>query len=89
MVAKRLHKNIRMTSVLIKMAVIVGYLKVKMDLSVRWHPKVCARKRIQHEFVDRIDKSVPQVTTWHHLAEPRNAKQVTFGTELSILSTNS
>ena len=46
-----------------------GYLKVKLDLLKRWHPKY-ARKRIQHAFVDRIDKSVPWVTVWHHSAEP-------------------
>ena len=45
-----------------------GYLKVKLDLFKRWYPKY-ARKRIQHAFVDRIDKSVPLVTVWHHSAE--------------------
>ena len=34
-----------MTSVLIKTADInVGYLKVKVDLLKRWHPKVCKKK---------------------------------------------
>ena len=51
-----------------------GIQKVKLDLLKRWHPK-CARKRIQHVFVDRIDNSVAQVTVWHHSAEPRDAKQ--------------
>ena len=42
---KQRHKNVRMTSVLIKMEdVKVGYLKVKMDLFKRWHPKVCKKK---------------------------------------------
>ena len=36
-VVKRRHKKVRMTSVL-------GYLKVKMDLLKRWHPKVCMKK---------------------------------------------
>ena len=27
-------------------------------------------KRIYHEFVDRIDYSVPRVTVWHHTAPP-------------------
>ena len=31
--------------------------------------------RIYHEFVDRIDNSVPRVTTWHHEALPSDAKQ--------------
>ena len=44
-IVKRRHKNVRMTSVLIKIAdVIIGYLKVKMDLLKRWHPKVCKKK---------------------------------------------
>ena len=34
--------------------------KVKLDSLKCWHLKY-ARKRIQHAFVDRIDKSVPQV----------------------------
>ena len=34
-----------------------------------------ARKRIQHEFEERIDKSVPWVTVWRHSVEPRYAKQ--------------
>ena len=54
-----------MTSVLFKMTDInAGYLKVKLDLLKSWHPKY-ARKRIQHAFVDRIDKSIPRVTVWH------------------------
>ena len=43
--------------------------------------------RIYHEFVDRIDKSVPRVTAWHNEALPSDAK-LTQGTELPILSTN-
>ena len=39
-------------------------------------------------FEERIDKSVPLVTVWHHSSEPYDAK-LTVGTELSILSTNS
>ena len=31
--------------------------------------------RIYHEFVDRIDNSVPRVTAWHHEALPSDAKQ--------------
>ena len=43
-VAKQRHKNVRMTSVLFKMAdVHARYLKVKLDLIKRWHPKY-ARK---------------------------------------------
>ena len=34
-----------------------------------------ASKKIQHAFVDSIDKSVPRVTVWHHSTEPRDAKQ--------------
>ena len=64
-----------MTSVLFKMAVInAGYLKVKLDLLKRCHPKY-ARNRIQHAFVARIDKPVPRITAWHHSAEPHGAKQ--------------
>ena len=58
-----------------------------MNLLKRWHPKVCKKKKptCVCNFVDRIDKSVPQVTVWHHealhhealhhSAEPRDAKQ--------------
>ena len=35
--------------------------------------------RIYHEFVDRIDNSVPRVTAWFHLALSSDAKQVTRG----------
>ena len=31
-----------------------------------------------------MDTSVPRVTVWHHSAEPRDAKTMTFGTDLSI-----
>ena len=31
--------------------------------------------RIYHEFVDRIDNSVPRVTVLHHEALPSDAKQ--------------
>ena len=71
MVVKRCHKNVRVTSVLFKMSdVNAGYLKLKLDLLKRWLPKY-ARKRIQHGFVDRIDKSVPRFTIWHYEALPR------------------
>ena len=64
-----------MKLVLLKMAdVNKGYFMVKLDLLKRWHPK-CARKRIQHAFVHRIDNSVPRITIWHHSVEPRHAKQ--------------
>ena len=64
-----------MMSVLFKMVDInAGYSKVKLDLLKRWHLKY-ARKRIQHAFVDRIDKSVLRVTVWHHSVEPYDAKQ--------------
>ena len=64
-----------MTSVVFKMAdVNAGNLNVKLDLSKRWYPEY-ARKRIEHAFVDGIDKSVPRVTVWHHSTEPRDAKQ--------------
>ena len=64
-----------MTSVSIKMEdVNAGFLEVKLDLLTRWHQKY-ARKRIKHAFVNRIDKSVPRFTVWHHSAEPRDAQQ--------------
>ena len=67
-------KNVRMTSVLIKMAdVYVGYLKVKLNLLKR--TQKYARKRIQHAFMGMLDKSAPRVTVWHHSPEPRDAKQ--------------
>ena len=67
-------QNVRMTPVLFKMMdVNAGYLKLKLDLLKRWHPKY-ARKIIQHASVDRIDKSVPPVSVWHHSAEPHDAK---------------
>ena len=31
--------------------------------------------KFYHEFVDRIDNSVPRVTAWHHEALPSVAKQ--------------
>ena len=31
-----------------------------------------------------MDKSVPRVTVWHHSVEPRDAKTMTLGTDLSI-----
>ena len=72
-VIKRRYKNVRMMSVLFKMAnVNAGYMY--LDLLKLCHPKY-ARKRIQHAFVDRINKSVPWVTVWHHKAlssEPRD-----------------
>ena len=43
-VDKRRHKNLRMTSVLIKMADV--NVRTKMDLLKRWHPKVCKKKNI-------------------------------------------
>ena len=36
-----------------------------------------------------MDKSVPQVTVWHHSAEPRDAKTATLGTDLSIRTSHS
>ena len=36
-----------------------------------------------------MDKSVPRVTVWHHSAEPRDAKSVTLGTDLSIRTSHS
>ena len=74
LVVKRHHQNVKMMSVLFKKAdVNTGYLKVKLALSKNWHPNH-ARKRIQHAFVDWKDKSVPQVTVWHHSAEPRDPR---------------
>ena len=46
------------------------YLKVKLDLSKRWHPKY-ARKRIQHVSVERIYKSLFGIT-WQSLVMPSN-----------------
>ena len=36
-----------------------------------------------------MEKSVPRVTIWHHSTEPRDAKTMTFGTDLSIHTTHS
>ena len=36
-----------------------------------------------------MDKSVPRVTVWHHSEEPRDAKTVTLGTDLSIRTSHS
>ena len=67
--------DVTKTSVLFKMEdVMAPYLPVKLSLLKRLHLKY-ARKRIQHSFVDMIDKSGPRVTVWHHSAEPRDAKQ--------------
>ena len=63
-----------MMPVFFKMAgVNAEYLKVTMGLFKRWHLKY-ARQRIQHEFEERMEKSVPWVTVWHHSAEPCDAK---------------
>ena len=60
-VVKRSQKKVRMTSVVFKMAdVNARYLRSLK----RWHQKD-SRKRIQHAFVDRIDKSVHRVTVFH------------------------
>ena len=69
-----------MRSVLFKMACVnAWYFNVKLNLFNRWHPEAAiyyyARKRIQHEIVDRIDKSVPWVTVWHHSPDPHDAIQ--------------
>ena len=37
----------------------------------------------------RTDKSVPRVTDWHHSPEPRDAKTVTLGTDLSVRTSHS
>ena len=37
----------------------------------------------------RMDKSVPRVTVWHHSAEPRDAKTMTLGTDLSSRTSHS
>ena len=36
-----------------------------------------------------MDKSVPRVTVWHHSAEPRDAKTMTLGTDLSTCPSHS
>ena len=36
-----------------------------------------------------MDKSVPRVIVWHHSAEPRDAKTMTLGTDLSIRNSHS
>ena len=36
-----------------------------------------------------MDKSVLRVTVWHHSAEPRDAKTMTFGTDLPIHTSHS
>ena len=36
-----------------------------------------------------MDKSFPQVTVWHHSAEPRDAKTMTLGTDLHIRTSHS
>ena len=67
----RHHKNVGMTSVLFKMVEMNAWFsKVKLALLKQY-----TRERIQHAFVDRIDKSVPRVTVWHHSAEPGDGKQ--------------
>ena len=84
-IVKGCHKNVRMMSVLIKMAgVNVRYLKVKMDLFKCWHQKY-ARKRNQHAFVDTLDNSVPRVTALHHRqslvmpsSDPRDRTAILF-----------
>ena len=37
----------------------------------------------------RTDKYVPRVTVWDHSAEPRDAKTVTLGTDLSVRTSHS
>ena len=36
-----------------------------------------------------MDKSDPRVIVWHHSAEPRDAKTMTLGTDLSITTSHS
>ena len=36
-----------------------------------------------------MDKSVPRVTVWHHLAEPRDSKTMPLGTDLPICASHS
>ena len=36
-----------------------------------------------------MDKSVPRVTVWHHSAEPRDAKTMILGPDLSIRTSHS
>ena len=36
-----------------------------------------------------MEKSVPPVTVWHHLAEPGDTKTMTLGTDLSIRTSHS
>ena len=48
-----------------------------------------ARERMQHGFVERLYKSVPRDTAWHHSAERRDAKQLPSGQNcLSYLQTH-
>ena len=56
------------------------YLKYGMawiaDIEIGLAPKSMQEKESnKHEFEERIDKPVPRVTVWHHLAEPHDAKQ--------------
>ena len=61
---------------------------VKLNLFKRWHQK-CARKRIQHEFEERIDKSVPRGSLFGITLKSRDAKTVTFETDLSVHTSHS
>ena len=57
-------------------------LKITLNLFKRWHIIVCKL----HEIDEQINKSVSQVSLWHHLAEPRASlcQTVNLNTSLSM-----
>ena len=56
---KRRHYTVKITLVFFKTTNVNA--EVKLNLSKDWHQNVCKKKiPIQHEFEERIDKSVPR-----------------------------
>ena len=50
---------------------------------------MCKKKNIILLYKVRTDNSVPRLTVWHHSAEPRDAKTVTLGIDLSVRTSHS
>ena len=67
-VVKRHHNNVKMMSNFLKLAdVNAEYSNIRVKI-FKHSAQKNGRKRMQHKFEERIDKSFPRVTVWHHEA---------------------
>ena len=73
-VVRRLHKGYIIHVIVYFQASLSSSHCDKLD-KLAWKYTQSKNIRIYHEFVDRIHKSVPRVTAWHHEALPSDAKQ--------------